>query len=145
MNNSTLILMPIFVFASIIIPACKNQEKAGKNSLDISGTIQIDPKLKDSAKDSDVIFLIARPLQGGPPIAVQKLTGKSYPYHFHLTPQNLMMPNATLDEPVNLIVRIDKDGDAMTKNHGDLAGEYEKNPVSLNSSDLLITVNQKIE
>ncbi|OGR79620.1 MAG: hypothetical protein A3I11_04450 [Elusimicrobia bacterium RIFCSPLOWO2_02_FULL_39_32] len=144
MNINRLLLVTSFACATIL-PACKKQDIPDKVSLNISGTIQIDPKLKNSAKDSDVIFLIARPFHGGPPIAVQKLTGKSYPYHFHLTPQNLMMPNAALDEPVNLIVRIDKDGDAMTKNPGDLAGEYEKNPVSLNSSDLLITVNQKIE
>lgn len=144
MNIKHLVLVTSFVCAAIL-PACKKQDKTEKNSLDISGTIQIDPKLKNSSQDSDVIFLIARPIQGGPPIAVQKLTGKSYPFHFHLTPQNLMMQNASLDEPVNLMVRVDKDGDAMTKNPGDLMGEYEKNPVSLNTSDLLITVNQKIE
>ncbi|MBI3012110.1 MAG: hypothetical protein HYY63_00615 [Elusimicrobia bacterium] len=110
--------------------------------LDISGTIQLDTNLLRRASANDTIFLIARPAIGGPPAAVQKFTGKNYPYSFHLTEQSRMLAGKPLDVPLNLTVRVDKDGDAITKNPGDLLGAYEKNPVPLQAENISITINE---
>jgi len=47
MNINRLLLVTSFACATIL-PACKKQDIPDKVSLNISGTIQIDPKLKNS-------------------------------------------------------------------------------------------------
>src|SRR4051812_21911635 len=111
----------VFLLVSFLIIGCRKaprliggQAEAESQSLiDISGRIELDPSLKDKVADKDTVFLIARPAAGGPPLAAIKFLGKSYPYVFSLTEQNIMVRQ--LDQPVNLTVRVDKDGDPMTK------------------------------
>src|SRR3989344_9573710 len=77
--------------ACFLVAACS--KKAGEEkpeSLSISGTIQIDPPLLKHVRDSDTIFLIARPASGGPPVAAEKFTGRNNPYAFMLTGKNPM-------------------------------------------------------
>ncbi len=131
----------LFAFASILVllSSCAKEEPA-KKELNISGTIQIDPALKDKSDEKDTIFLIAKPATGGPPVAVIKFLGNHYPYPYHLTMENLMTADSQLDVPLNLSVRVDKDGDAMTKQPGDLLGVYDKNPVPLQADTINITL-----
>ena len=135
------------LIAAVLVAACskKTQEKKEDSSFNISGLIQIDPKLLKGARDSDTIFLMAKPAAGGPPVAVQKFTGRKYPYPYVLTEKDLMMPQESLQSPLNLSVRVDKDGDPMTKAPGDLVGTYEKNPVSLHSENIVIQVNEALK
>ena len=134
------------LIAGLFLAACsKKAEEQKPESLSISGTIQIDPALLKQVRDTDTIFLIARPASGGPPVAVEKFAGRNYPYAFTLTEKNIMIPIENLDVPLNLTVRVDKDGDPMTKKPGDLAGTYEKNPVSLRSEGLTVLVNELLK
>ena len=135
--------MLLFLAVPIIIGCSKKREEK-PDSLNIFGTIQIDPALKKYTKESDVIFLIAKPASGGPPVAVIRFTGKNYPYSFNLTNQNLMISETVLDAPLNLSVRVDKDGEASTKNSGDLIGTCEKNPVSIQSENVILTIQEAI-
>ena len=154
--------LAMLVTAAIVGCSKKTEEKK-EAGLNISGTIEIDPNLAKKTGDGDTLYLIARPAAGGPPVAVLKLTGKNYPYSFTLTEQNLMvpppaerpegvgnasptgggmMPSESIASPLNLTVRVDKDGDPMTKLPGDLEGAYEKNPVSLNQQNVAIRIDQ---
>lgn len=138
----------IFVFAFsalILVSACKKEAKPKEEGLRISGTIEIDPALLKQAQDSDVIFLMARPGEGGPPAAVMKFTGRNYPYPFTLTQANLMMPESEVDGPLNLTVRVDKDGDPMTKMRGDLIGGYDKNPAPIDAQNVAVKINQVLK
>ncbi len=134
-----LLFLPLF-----LLLACVKKEPK-KKELHISGSIQIDPSFKNKTSKKDTIFLMAKPAPGGPPVAVQKLVGNDYPYTFHLTSQDLMTPESLLDVPLNLTVRVDKDGDAFTKGPRDLIGTYEKNPISLETSDIIITINETFQ
>ena len=138
-----------FALALGTVAGCQKKEAVSSAStasmLQISGTIQLASDLASKVQETDTVFLIARPAEGGPPLAVKKWLGKSYPYAFELTDKDLMIPDRILDTPLNLIVRVDKDGDAMTKNPGDLMGTYEKNPVSLKAENVEILVNEVLQ
>jgi cytochrome c-type biogenesis protein CcmH len=125
-----------------VFAGCSKAKEPAPAQLSISGTIQLDPKLAPKTKASDVIFLIARPAEGGPPLAVRRYTGNQYPIEFTITQENLMMPQQVVEMPLNLSVRVDKDGDAMTKLPGDLSGTYEKNPVPIRAEGVSIVVNE---
>jgi hypothetical protein len=93
----------------------------------LSGVIKIDPKLKDQVKPGDVIFLVARQFDPsgvqGPPLAVRKLTAGSFPLNFSLDSRDAMLVGTKLSGKVVITARVDKDGDAMTKNPGDVIGQ----------------------
>jgi hypothetical protein len=93
----------------------------------LSGVIKLDPKLKGSVKEGDVIFLVARQFDPsgvqGPPLAVRKLTVGTFPLNFSLDSRDAMLTGTTLSGKVVITARVDKDGDAMTKNPGDVVGQ----------------------
>jgi hypothetical protein len=43
---------------------------------------------------------------------------------------------------VSIAVRLDKDGNAMTREAGDLTGEYKKNPVEVGAKNVDIVLDQ---
>lgn len=136
---------PIILLLTLLFMVACAKKEPQKKELHISGTIQLDPSLKNKTSEKDTIFLMAKPALGGPPVAALKLVGNEYPYSFHLTSENLMTPDSSLDVPLNLTVRVDKDGDAFTKGPNDLIGTYEKNPVSIEASDIVITINETLQ
>ena len=137
-----------FVLLGLAFLGCsQNSENSAfekSEKLEISGTIELTKKLEPRVSEGDTIFLIARSAQGGPPLAVKRWVGKNYPYNFTLTNQDLMRPEQVPDEPLNLSVRVDKDGDAMSKNSGDLTGTYAKNPVPLRIDKITILVDEAL-
>lgn len=70
-----------------------------------------------------VLFVIARHkgVTRGPPAATKKLLASGFPTTFVIGPENVMMGGPFPDE-VELSVRLDADGDAMTRGEGDLTG-----------------------
>jgi hypothetical protein len=93
----------------------------------LAGVIKLDPKLKDNVKEGDVVFLVARQFDPsgvpGPPLAVRKLTVGAWPLSFSLDSRDAMMVGTKLGGKVVITARVDKDGDAMTKNPGDVIGQ----------------------
>src|SRR5262249_31075212 len=83
------------------------------------------PELAGKVTDGGALFLIAkREANGapsGPPLAVQKLT-----WHdglaFDLTERSAMIAGTELTGDVLVIARFDQDGDALTKQPGDVSG-----------------------
>lgn len=138
-------LIGLFFVSILCVSACKKKDQeSGAASLHITGSIQIDPSLFKYAQETDTIFLMVRPAEGGPPLAVEKFMGKNYPYVFELTQKNIMMQQP-VEGPLNLTVRVDKDGDPMTKSPGDLIGDYEKNPVSIDAKDVIVTIRERMQ
>jgi cytochrome c-type biogenesis protein CcmH len=90
----------------------------------VSGTLQLDPKVKSQVKEGDVIYLVARAAdQPGPPLAVKRMVAGKFPMSFELDGRDAMMAGTKLAGKVTINVRVDKDGDAMTKNPGDVTGQ----------------------
>ena len=59
----------------------------------------------------------------GTPLAVKKLTADKFPLKFSLDSRDAMLAGTTLAGKVVVTVRVDKDGDAITKNPGDVTGQ----------------------
>jgi hypothetical protein len=95
----------------------------------ISGVIKLDPKVKSNVQAGDTIFLVARKWEpgGGPqqgtPLAVKKLTVAGWPLPFALDSRDAMIAGTKIEGKVVVTARVDKDGDAITKNPGDVTGQ----------------------
>ncbi len=109
----------------------------------ITGKITIDPKLKDKVDSHAVLFIIARTGgEGSPPAAVKKIEQPVFPLTYAIGPENSMMQAAPLSGKVNIFVRLDKDGNPMTHQPGDMTGEYKKNPVAVGTHNVDIVLDQ---
>src|SRR4029077_10740488 len=95
----------------------------------ISGKISIDSKLKSNVDSQAVLFIIARPARrsGGPPLAVKKIDQPVFPLSYSLGSENVMMQGRPFAGKVTISVRLDKDGNPVTRQAGDLTGET-RNP-----------------
>lgn len=117
---------------------------APSSSAQVSGTITVDPKLKTSVDPNAALFIIARSASsaGGPPLAVKKIDKPSFPLSYSLSQENVMMQGTPFTGKITLTVRLDKDGNAVTRTPGDLTGEYKKNPVEVGAKNLDIVLDQ---
>ncbi|HEX7420200.1 MAG TPA: hypothetical protein VF505_09960 [Thermoanaerobaculia bacterium] len=86
-------------------------------------TLELDPASKGKLTPTSVVFVIARPegVAAGPPAAVKRLTGVTFPITFDLSAADSMM-GQPLPPRVRLEARIDADGNAMTKDPSDPVG-----------------------
>lgn len=79
--------------------------------------------MKSKVAPGDVIYLVARSAdKPGPPLAVKRMTVSTWPLAFQLDARDAMMEGTQMSGKVVVSARVDKDGDAMTKNPGDVTG-----------------------
>lgn len=83
-------------------------------------TLELDPASRGKLTPTSVVFVIARPegVAAGPPAAVKRLAGVTFPITFDLSAADSMM-GQPLPPRVRLEARIDADGNAMTKDPSD--------------------------
>jgi hypothetical protein len=110
----------------------------------LAGLIKADGKVKDKITAGDVIFVVARRFEAGAtgpgtPLAVQKLTFDKFPIKFSLDSRDAMLAGTTLSGKVVVTVRVDKDGDAITKNPGDVTGQSK--PIEPPKKDLVVSLD----
>lgn len=89
----------------------------------VRGTMDLDPSVKGSLKGNEVVFLSVKdPSQAGPPVAAIKLPA-SFPAPFSITTADIraMAGNTTVPAQLSLTVRVDLDGNAMTKEKAPIA------------------------
>jgi hypothetical protein len=89
----------------------------------IEGTIELAPDLVGSVPAGAVLFLMARGVEGGAPLAVQRIADPQFPLHFSIGPGEHAAQSAPFTGPVRIAARIDSDGNATTHTAGDLSGE----------------------
>lgn len=110
----------------------------------ISGTIALPPANRTKVARGDVMFLAAR-RAGGPPgpgsmMAVQKLTAEDFPMRFSISNRDAMIPGIPFEGKMSITVRVDKDGDAMTRRKGDLYGQA--NNIEVGSQKVVISLDK---
>jgi hypothetical protein len=91
----------------------------------LRGTIRLSGELQGRVPSGAVLFLIARTGGGGPPTAVRRIERPSFPLDFEIGPGDRMIEQMPFAGPFELVVRVDADHNAMTRNPGDLQGEAE--------------------
>ena len=88
----------------------------------ISGTLQLGSGMEEKVRPGAVLFLIARKSEAGPPLAVVRIRNPKFPLDFEIGPDDRMIPSIPFAGPLRLTARIDGDGNAMTRDPGDLTG-----------------------
>jgi cytochrome c-type biogenesis protein CcmH len=109
----------------------------------ISGTITLPAARKRDVAPTDIVFIIAR-RAGGPPgpgsmLAVQKHPVGQFPMPFTLSGRDAMVPGTPFEGSINITVRLDKDGDGLTRKKGDLYGQV--NNIGVGSQDVAIPLD----
>ena len=104
-------------------PAAPVAEPPGGEGAPLTGTVRIGAALAERVPKGAVLFLIARTGPGGPPTAVRRIPAPHFPLDFEIGPDDRMIAAMPFTGPFQLTARVDADGNAMTKNPGDLQGE----------------------
>lgn len=105
----------------------------------VSGVIKIDDKIKAKVAQGDTLYIVARVAdQPGPPVAVKRLTVGKFPMQFELDNRDAMIEGTKMTGKITLSARVDKDGDAMTKNPGDVTGQKT---VELPANKVVLTLD----
>lgn len=93
----------------------------------ISGTITLPEAARARVARGAVMFLTARRTAGPPGpasmLAVEKLVAGTFPMPFSISERDAMMPGIPFEGPVTITVRVDQDGDPMTRRRGDAYGQ----------------------
>jgi len=94
----------------------------------LRGTITIDPKVASHAAPGTAVFLMVRRVgadgnPSGSPLAVDKLDWKSPSLAFELSEAQAMVAGTELTGDVVVQARLDHDGDALSKEPGDVTGQ----------------------
>jgi hypothetical protein len=109
----------------------------------ISGTITVPASRRNGLAKSDIVFIIARRAGAAPGpgsmIAVQKHRLGEFPMPFTLSGRDSMLPGRPFEGRIDVSVRIDKDGDGLTRKKGDLHGQA--NDIAVGTQDLAISVD----
>jgi hypothetical protein len=102
--------------------AARPAAATGANSAAIEGTLELAPDLVGRVPPGAVLYVVARTAQGGPPLAVVRVPNPSFPMRFSIGPDNRMNQSLPFAGELLITVRVDADGNAMTRNPGDLQG-----------------------
>lgn len=108
----------------LLAPLACNQKFKKVSANEITGTVTVSQELMDKVEENNAVFIIAKD-DFGPPVAVKRLQNVTFPLEFNLTEADAMTPGNSLQGPVKVSVRIDKDGSANPLSPGDLWGEIE--------------------
>jgi hypothetical protein len=105
-------------------PAAAQEEDAATSAdaSPIRGRIALAPELAARVVPAATLFLIARGTAGGPPLAVQRIGSPKFPLEFELGPGDRMVASRPFAGPLQLSARLDGDGNATTREPGDLQG-----------------------
>jgi hypothetical protein len=113
----------------------------------VAGVIKLDGKVKDKVADGDTIFVVARRYEEGAtgpgtPLAVKKLTAGKWPLEFSLDSRDAMLVGTKLAGKVVVTVRVDKDGDAISKNPGDVIGQSK--PIEPPQKNVVVALDKTL-
>lgn len=98
---------------------------AARDAAPVRGRVELAPQLEDRVPSGAILFLIARRPEPGPPLAVQRIPSPSFPLEFSIGPDDRMIQALPFAGPLQLSARLDADGNAMTREPGDLQGAAE--------------------
>ena len=107
----------------------------------IRGRIVLSDTLAGRVPAGAVLFLIARISDAGPPVAVKRVPDPAFPLAFEIGPGDRMMQGVPFTGPFQLTARVDADGNAATRNPGDLQGQSRER-VPPGARDVELVVDQ---
>ena len=110
----------------------------------ISGKILLPRSRKAQVAQGDTIFIAVRRLGAEPGpgalVAAQRLQARDFPLPFTLSGRDSMIPGIPFAGKVSISVRVDKDGDPLTRRRGDVQGRIEN--VAVGTQGVVIALDQ---
>jgi cytochrome c-type biogenesis protein CcmH len=116
---------------------------AGGTGEPVRGTLVLSPELADSVPTGGVVFLVARSPEGGPPVAVQRIASPRFPLPFEIGPDDRMIQSIPFAGPLLLSARVDGDGNATSRQPGDLQGSSD-GPVAPGDNGITIQIDERL-
>jgi cytochrome c-type biogenesis protein CcmH len=108
----------------------------------IAGKVLISPALADQVRSTDVLFVIVKRPGGTPrPVAAKRIDSPQFPATFEITNADVMVQGSELRGMVDVIARLDRDGQAGPAQPGDIEGRYANNPTLPGGRDLEIILD----
>jgi cytochrome c-type biogenesis protein CcmH len=109
----------------------------------IAGRVLITQALAEQVRPTDVLFVIVRRPGGMPrPVAAKRIENPKFPVSFEITNADVMVQGSELRGMVDVIARLDRDGQAGPAQAGDIEGRYGKNPTLPGGRDLEIILDK---
>jgi len=109
----------------------------------IEGRIELAPGLAERIPPGSVLFVVARSANPGPPLAVKRIVSPSFPFEFRIGPEDRMMQNMPFVGPIEISARVDRDGNAMTRDPGDLESDPATG-IQPGATGLVIAIDEAI-
>ncbi len=91
----------------------------------IRGQVRVAEALREQLRPDAVLFIIARVGAAGPPLAVKRIQSPRFPLQFSIGPDDRMIATLPFQGVLQLTARLDADGDAISRDPGDLQGRAE--------------------
>ena len=117
-------------------------------SKSFTGKVRIDSKIANEIDTRGVLYIIVRnanmPNQG-PPLAVKKISQPSFPLEFSISGADVMMKGMPFLGPFDVYVRLDRDGNAMTKGPEDLVPQGPKKNVVVGDRSVDIALARRLK
>ncbi len=110
----------------------------------ISGTITLDPALKDKVGKAPLLMIIASTSSdpSKPPLVVKREADASFPYDYKLTAEDITLVGSSFKGKMYVTARIDSAGMVGPPRPGTFDGTYSGNPVPVGSSKVDIVINK---
>jgi cytochrome c-type biogenesis protein CcmH len=124
--------------------ACTPKQEAAATGK-ITGVITVDPTLASKLKPTDVLYIIARGQQTGPPAAVKRVTDPKFPLRYVIGPEDAMMPGVPGFEGggrLTIAARLSRTGNAMPA-AGDLEGVFTNNPAKPGDAGVDVVISKE--
>jgi len=103
-------------------PMLEPRGAAAASGAPIRGVVRLAPALEGRVPANATLFVIARGAAGGAPVAVKRVPAAALPLEFELGPADRMLDTIPFAGPLQLLARLDADGNASTRTPGDLQG-----------------------
>jgi cytochrome c-type biogenesis protein CcmH len=106
----------------------------------IGGTISLAPQLRGRLTAGATLFIILR--KGpGPPFAVKRIGGPSFPVRYRVGPGDVMMAGTPFEGEVTVSARVSGTGGAGPAQPGDLEGDHP-GPVAVGARGVDIVISR---
>lgn len=113
----------------------------GADGAPIQGTVVVADALADRLPQGAVLFVVARRGSAGPPTAVKRVASPRFPFDFVIGPADRMIATMPFEGPLTITARLDGDGNATTRQPGDLQGAVPT-AVAPGANGLLLTLDE---
>jgi hypothetical protein len=108
----------------------------------VSGTIVLPAARRGDVARGDTLFVSARRAGGvagpGSLLAAQRLQAGEFPLRFTLSARDAMIPGVPFEGLVSISVRVDKDGDPLTRRKGDVHGQADR--IAVGTQDVVVSL-----